>query len=69
MCSRAMFQCPPRYQANEGGLMRVGRCFFCSYRFQESDTVLVTAGSVPQGGFVQPATDVYVFGLRAHYTF
>ena len=45
--------------------MRVGRCFFCSYRFQESDTVLVTAGSVPQGGFVHPATDVYVFGLRA----
>jgi hypothetical protein len=43
--------------------------FFDSYRFKQSNTVLVTAGGVPQGGFVQPATDVYVFGLRAHYTF
>jgi len=49
--------------------MRVGRCFFFSYRFKESNTVLVTAGSVPHGGFVQPATDVCAFGLRAHYTF
>ncbi len=39
------------------------------YRFKESNEVFVSAGGVPQGSFVQPATDVYVIGLKAQYMF
>jgi hypothetical protein len=39
------------------------------YRFKESNQVFVTAGGVPQGSFVQPATDTYVIGVKAEYTF
>jgi hypothetical protein len=39
------------------------------YRFKESSPVFVTAGGVPQGSFVQPATDVYVIDLKAQYMF
>ena len=39
------------------------------YRFKESSPVFVTAGGVPQGSFVEPATDLYVIGLKAQYTF
>jgi hypothetical protein len=43
--------------------------FFDGYRFGQSNTVFVTAGGVPQGGFVQPATNTYVLGIRAQYSF
>jgi hypothetical protein len=43
--------------------------FMDSYRFKQSDVVFVTAGGVPQGGFLQPKTDVYTLGASVHYTF
>jgi hypothetical protein len=39
------------------------------FRFKESNKVSVTTNGVPQGVFVQPASDLYVIGVKAQYTF
>jgi hypothetical protein len=40
-----------------------------SFRFSESNVVQLTAGGVPQGGFLQPASALYTWGLKVEYVF
>lgn len=40
-----------------------------SFRFSQSDVVTVTRNGAPAGAFLQPASNLYVFGLKLEYTF
>jgi hypothetical protein len=39
-----------------------------SFRFSQSNVVALTSIGVPQGLFVQPASDLYVVGLKLEYS-
>jgi len=40
-----------------------------SFRFSQSNVVTVTRNGAPAGAFLQPASELYVFGLKLEYTF
>jgi hypothetical protein len=40
-----------------------------SFRFSKSNAVFVSRNGVPAGSFYQPASDLYVFGLKLEYAF